>query len=404
VGDEATCTKNPASSTCISTPAENAGNLAQAFSTVLHYGHSVSAVKVMQSLALGAANAEAAAPDTSLAESFKLDTELHMLMPFMQALIHMASNVVSPGATPPLNNPEFVKMSAFMSLSLLHETLRATAPDAADAAYMMLHPLNTNTNPDTYCAVKSLVENNLPNASTLQYTMGHLDGASSTPPTPMATENGAIVHLGLEDLGALSTGPSCANYAFTPPSAGGGMANLLQVTRVFSAAHPASTFNAAWTSAIRIKTALHLSVSTDRVSITTAGDGASTEITVTVGYTSRDAADAGVTLLTQVAGSATNAAAFLSTPTQSITIIQETNTAQLGGSTAAQTAATEGLQTGELIGIIVGCGVAALLIIVFLIFVCQKKQEGKPIFTCLDETKEVKAVPAVSQTSADSKI
>ena len=51
-------------------------------------------------------------------------------------------------------------------------------------------------------------------------------------------------------------------------------------------------------------------------------------------------------------------------------------------------------------------GVAALLLMLFFIFVCQKKNDGKPIFTCLDETKEVtvKAAPTVSQTSSDSKV
>ena len=37
---------------------------------------------------------------------------------------------------------------------------------------MMFHPANNVRDPDAYCAVKSLVENNLPNASTLQYSMG----------------------------------------------------------------------------------------------------------------------------------------------------------------------------------------------------------------------------------------
>ena len=96
------------------------------------------------------------------------------------------------------------------------------------------------------------------------------------------------------------------------------MANLVQVTSVFSAANPASTFTAAWTSAIRMKTALHLSVSADRVTVTIAspdGEAASTQITVTVGYTSVDDANTGSARMVAVAGTS-NAADFLSTPTR----------------------------------------------------------------------------------------
>ena len=67
-GDEATCTKT-SSQTCEHTPAAIAGNHAEAFATNLHYGHSVSAVKTMQSLALGRLPASPRTPPSRRASS-----------------------------------------------------------------------------------------------------------------------------------------------------------------------------------------------------------------------------------------------------------------------------------------------------------------------------------------------
>ena len=131
-GNTASCTKNAAGA-CLHTPAATASAHATVFDTNLHYGHAVASVKAQQAMALGAANSESVNPDAALAQSFLLDTQMHVLIPYLQGILAMAEQMDT-AATASLKKAAQMKGYAYMRL--VHDVLAASAPQSATGALL----------------------------------------------------------------------------------------------------------------------------------------------------------------------------------------------------------------------------------------------------------------------------
>ena len=145
-GDTTSCTKDAAGA-CLFTPSATASAHAVAFDTNLHYGHAVASVKAQQSMALGAANSESVSPDAALAQSFLLDTKMHMLVPYLQGILAMAEQMDT-AATASLKKA--AQMKGYAYFRLVHDVLAASAQQAATGA----HHARAIVSPSAPCRAK----------------------------------------------------------------------------------------------------------------------------------------------------------------------------------------------------------------------------------------------------------
>lgn len=398
-GNEATCTMPAFSSmatdttagisTCVYTPSNTAASMARAFGTNLHYGHSVSVIKVQQSLALGAANAESAAPDATHGAAFLLDVQMHTIVPYMQCAIH-AAYLMDNAATADLKKAAQAKGWACYSIFA-----PAVAGAPSVAPMMRFNPIST-VETNNYCYIKSFIESNLPNASTLQYTMGHAAGSVGS-----VTESGDLLHLTLEDLGGLMVDgvqvPASTCASFVPPTAVSAEPDATHTQQVSTTVTIADATVADFTPAVkegmRSNIALRLGVTINNVAIAIQpstgrrlqSGGVVLQITV---YSPTAAANTAIqsTMVSALSTSA-GVAALLSTPGRPIDAADVTPVSS-DAIVIQVTVETKdsGLSDGEMVAIIVAAVVVALLLLLLLCMCMRNKQSGKPIFTCLEET------------------
>jgi hypothetical protein len=131
-GNTASCTRNAAGA-CMHTPSATAVDHAVPFGTDLHYGHAVASVKAQQSMALGAANSENVAPDAALAQSFVLDTRMHMLVPYLQGILAMAEQM---DVAPTASLRKEAQLRGYAYYSLVRNVLAASAQSGAAGAWL----------------------------------------------------------------------------------------------------------------------------------------------------------------------------------------------------------------------------------------------------------------------------
>ena len=187
IGNTATCTMS--GDVCQQTPAATADTMAAAFGTNLHYGHSVSRVKVQQGLGL----LNSALADTNAAPAFianlTKDIVAHMLLPFYQGAIHAAHHMDEGVATAPSDGAAYwsvINDAVGTNFNPVHRSFLTG---------MFASPRGDNFN---YCAASTRLMENMPAASSLQY---HNYVRAGTVATAQA---GSVVHVTANDMGVLT--------------------------------------------------------------------------------------------------------------------------------------------------------------------------------------------------------
>lgn len=391
-GNEASCTKTD-SVTCDYTPSATAGAHAHAdiFNTALHYGHAVAVVKTQQSMSLGAAKAEATDADAALSEAFLIDTKMHMLVPYFQGVIAMA-NQMDTATTATAKKTAQLKGYAYYSLVM--PTLSPQGADAAADVAVMFHPSSAVSGTKNYCKVKALVESQLPNASSLQYTFGYGAVVDRRGNDRAATEHSAVAAdaldtLTLEDVGDLTGAPTCPNATDDESS----MASTAAVTFEVTAGGSVSDYTDTVKMSMRTKIAAALAVSYSATEITVAAASSSrrrlasgVKITITVKYATSSDASAGAATLSAAMSDPAAASALLSTPYLAVTVssidVAPTETAVNADGTVVEGSSLGG---GEIAGIIIGSIAGVVIIVSLIVWAKKRSDKGVPIFTCLDE-------------------
>jgi hypothetical protein len=413
-GNTATCTK--VNGQCPTTPASTANAHAALFGTSFHYGHSVSTVKVLQGVALGAANAELTEPVAASAADFATDTELHMLVPSYQGVLAYTHGMDT-GADAAAK--KIAQLKAYAYWTTIEHGLSHVDAAMTSALSMALNPRATPTAPvanttSVYCLAHELLMNNLPNSSMLEYTMGHQSGASVS-----ASAGDGIYHFTTADIGDLSgaSGVSCTPFT-PPPAAVVGATHQVVFSLVANGvvADFTTDVQLGMRENIAIATGVTLPQVTLSISATAArralqAAAATVMITVTILFTSASDAQAAATTVAAIVSGwdAAGLRAVLSTPELTITSPEGTTIAFDDSSLsiappappmAPPADAGTGLSTGALIGIIVGGVVVGILLLALIICSCKRKNEGKPIFLCLDEAKPAKPAGTATATAS----
>jgi hypothetical protein len=168
-GDVATCTKVTISGVdgdkstagpCQNTPATHADEMAAAFGTNMHYGHSVARIKVQQALAI--LDDDIKTGQTTAAKSdMQKDIVAHMLIPMYQGAIKAAYDMDNGGKAA-------ARDAGLTYWNLIHPNVPGF--DAADKARLvaLFGPSASGAN-NNYCQVKAILHRNLPDGSMLQY-------------------------------------------------------------------------------------------------------------------------------------------------------------------------------------------------------------------------------------------
>jgi hypothetical protein len=396
-GNQSSCATANSSSTsktasgnllCAATPSATAESHAAIFGTNLHYGNAIAVVKVKQALALGAANAEAEAPDSQLATAFTLDAKMHMMVPYYQGVLVQSWLMDSADTA---DARKAAQATAYVYFNLIEGMLLEAAGAEAEDIALALNPLSTPSGDNsTFCAVKNLLMAHLPNASALQYSQGASSGS-----TPSAADADALVSFVFEaDIGTMpysGMNMECAAYDATTtelPEA------LYKASIAVAASNSMSDFDStAVKTAIKLQLAAALGVDRRRVGLVISAG--SVMIDIDVNYTTTEAAEAGAATLGSMMSDATAASNFLSTPELSVTVTEITEEVSYGS------VEDTGLSGGAIAGIIVGVIVALLLVVAIIVLGAQRKKEGKPIFVCLDDTKKETPAPTFSNAAVE---
>jgi len=388
-GDEATCTKqtgNSASAStnhvCEYTPAAFAETLAGEFSTKLHYGAAIANIKVKQALALGVANAEATSPDQALGLAFALDVMVQTMIPEYQALSKHAIDMDCGASCAP---PSTSAAEAYASWLLVQDQLLAQARDQSMHVATIIRPTAVTSGNEAFCAVKDLLSNHLPNASVLVYTGTHGTSAMPGLEYPHVTTLSAAVKDAedlarfdwAEHIGTLPKNKGEVNCPAYSPSTLQPSTHTMSMKVTASGA--VSDYTPAIKEAIAVNIAVKLAVDVRYVAVSV--QAGSVVITILVGYTSAEAAEAAATNLNAALANEAAVSDLLSTSDLKVTV------ASFDQAVGATDDLGTGLSTGAIVGIAIGGVVAFLLLVTIIIMSMKRKKEGKPIFLCLDEVK-----------------
>jgi hypothetical protein len=401
-GDSSTCTKQAGDSrsvsanhVCANTPAATAETHATLFSTHLHYGSAIANVKSKQAMSLGAANAEASSPDGNLATAFKLDTEMQMMIPAYQGLLEAARSM-DIGASGPA-----AAGRAYAYYTLIQPMLLASAREEAMMVASMVSPNSPSTagTNDTFCAVSNLLANHLPNASALVYTGTHGTSATAGLAYPHETALSAqeateLTHFDYEEhVGSMPHGADAVIcQPFSQPSLQ--PATHKAVFAVTASGDP-TDYTDEVVDAIQVKLAVEANVDPRRVAITV--EAGSVILTIQINYTTAADADTGAAQLTSLLADTAAASVLLSTPAMTITVSSIDTRAR---SSSMNPSSSTGLSTTALIIIIAGAVVIAILLLLLIVCSCKRKNEGKPIFLCLDDAKQEKEKKMATSTAS----
>jgi hypothetical protein len=149
------------SDVCAHTPAAHADEMAAAFGTDLHYGHSVARVKVMQALAI-LSNDLATGTTTANMADIKKDVLAHMLVPMYQGAIQAAHKMDALDTA----TAGLADFAAYWNI--IKDKVAFEANDKARLEALAVATAASGTN--NLCNVKTLLHRNLPVGSKLLYT------------------------------------------------------------------------------------------------------------------------------------------------------------------------------------------------------------------------------------------
>ena len=403
------------SDVCAHTPAAHADEMAAAFGTDLHYGHSVARVKVMQALAI-LSNDLATGTTTANMADIKKDVLAHMLVPMYQGAIQAAHKMDALDTA----TAGLADFAAYWNI--IKDKVAFEANDKARLEALAVATAASGTN--NLCNVKTLLHRNLPVGSKLLYTHdwipcpngnrraacpGALDttqakevtGAHHLKATAEFTNDDGVVeavHLSSADVGVLkrsentddsvplecdgtSPPPSPPPLKETPSWVGATV--VLKLTASGSDYSDSDSD----TSSLQEKIATAAGVDKSLVTISVVGLGASVIITAIIAVPAETTAAAVQKSLSSTFGTAASASEALGITVKAV----KSKTVKV------QQEEDSGLTDGEIVGVAIGAGVGGVVLLVLggLLLRSLLFKDATPVFTCLEKSTAEKTAPPV---------